>query len=191
MQEKIPEVTLIRLETVESTNTHAHELAVQGCDEWTVVTAEYQTGGRGRFGRKWVSPKGKDLLFSIMLRPEIEIKKAPLITLMVAESLVSILDNCLEGKTRLTIKKPNDIIANGKKLAGILVESANKGKDLDFVIIGIGINVNSTRAELIETATSFLMETGRKFDRENLLSEILYGLRENYINKWRRELGGG
>jgi len=165
---------LIHLESSASTNTYAFELAESGAGHGTVVWTDEQTSGRGQFDRTWVSEKGKDLLFSIILRPKISPKDAPQLTVKVAEILKQIFSNYFEvSDDVLTIKEPNDILLKNKKVCGILTESSSRGEKLDFVIIGIGVNINSSPSQHLPEATSFLEYAGKEFKLEPLLQLIV------------------
>lgn len=128
-----------RFKTVTSTNDTAARLAEEGAPEGTVVIAEYQTHGRGRGRRRWLSPRGKNLLFSILLRPPLRASEAPWLT-RIASRAVS---DSLKALYRLPaeVKKPNDIVVRGKKISGVLVESSSKNDEVEYAIVGIGVNV--------------------------------------------------
>jgi len=189
---------IIYLNETDSTNTRARELAVQGAPEGTLVIAGKQTKGRGRRGRIWFSPPGGGIYFSLILRPVISPSETPRITLMTAvvaaETLISLL------KLRLRIKWPNDILVNGKKLAGILTEISTDMDAVNYIIVGLGLNVNTRfedlPKEIKKTATSILIETGKQFPRVKLIQrylklyEIFYDMFKNndfepIMNRWR------
>ena len=162
--------TIHYFDEVSSTNTLAREYAEQGASEGLVLVAEYQTEGRGKPGRKWISPAGKNLLFSLLLRPSIAPSRSPIITQIACRSVAAILK---EHGIESTFKRPNDILVNGKKICGILVESSTAGERLDYVVIGIGLNVNAEQEELIPEATSMKIISGRLHNKEELLQKIL------------------
>lgn len=156
---------LLWRESVGSTNDEMRKLAEQGTTEGLVLVADEQTAGRGRRGAVWISPKSENLAFSILLKPiapKVLWHRLSLVTgLAVAEAL--------ENYVPLAeIKWPNDIKVGGKKIAGILVEA---GKD--FVIIGIGININSTNFPDELMATSLHELTGRMYSRAEVLQEVV------------------
>ncbi|HEB02620.1 MAG TPA: biotin--[acetyl-CoA-carboxylase] ligase [Nitrospirae bacterium] len=170
---------LIWLESTESTNDHAMALAKDGAPSGTLVAADAQTAGRGRLGREWVSPPGLNLYFSIILRPELSSRAIPLITLMCAVEAAGALRNVTGAEVKL--KWPNDLLLDGRKLGGILVESHMKGTSTEFAVAGIGINVNSREQDFITPevkaiATSLFMACGRKHPRAPLLKSVSEGV---------------
>lgn len=160
-------------DTLDSTNNKINELAKDGANHGTVVVADRQTAGKGRRGRSWESPAGTNLYFSVLLRPEISVDKAPMLTLIMAYSAAKVLKEQYELETG--IKWPNDLVISGKKVCGILTEMVLNGCEIGHVVVGTGINVNGTvfPEELKEKASSLYLEAGKKFDRENLLNEVL------------------
>jgi BirA family biotin operon repressor/biotin-[acetyl-CoA-carboxylase] ligase len=131
-------------EQLDSTNSTAKELAVAGAEEGTVVIAKTQTHGRGRCDRTWQSPKG-GVYLSLILRPTSPAEHTSLLSLLAALAVTTTLESY---QVRATIKWPNDVRVKGKKIAGILLESEVKGNTVDFVIIGIGINLNINPTQL-------------------------------------------
>ncbi len=168
-------------ETTDSTNTVAAMLAEKGEKEGTIVVADSQVRGRGRFGRSWVSPPGVNVYMSIVLRPEMEPKDATLITIMAAVACTLALRR-VTGLP-ITIKWPNDLMVSEKKLGGILTETRMDSKRIEYAVSGIGINVNMDLDVLPdvvkEVATSIKMETGRLFSRAEIIQKVL-----NEINDW-------
>lgn len=165
-----------------STNSHARQLAEQGARQGELVVADSQTDGRGRLGRHWVSPPNVNLYISFVLRPKLPPARAPQITLMAAVALAETLQSFLPAPP--SIKWPNDITVNGKKLAGILTE-VNCGTDsVEFVILGIGVNVNYPLdlmpEEIRQRATSVLVERQNKVSREDLLWRLIQDLDRCY-----------
>ena len=177
-----------------STMDLAMQLGMQGEPGGTLVLAESQTKGRGRLGRSWSSPKYKGIYLSLILRPKILPTACPILTLM---SAVSICEAVKEVTgLDVQIKWPNDIFIHNKKLAGILTEMNAEVDKVNFVVIGIGLNVNNDRKSLIAQATSLKEEQGSEVNRVVLLQEILRRIESNYllledrgsseiINKWR------
>ncbi len=152
-------------ETVSSTNDELHTLANQGTAEGLILIADEQTAGRGRRGAAWLSPKGENLAFSVLLRPTAS--KALWHRLSLAAGLA--VAEALEAYVPVAeIKWPNDVRVYGKKIAGILIEAGT-----DFVIIGIGINVNSTAFPEELAATSLREEIGEEMDRAELLHGVV------------------
>ncbi len=164
----------------DSTNLRAKALAEEGAPEGTLVIAESQTEGRGRRGRSWVSPPGEGLWFSFILRPAVVPAAAPAITLTAALAAAS----GIGDMTGLApgIKWPNDIVLGGRKLVGILTELAAVDGRVRYVVVGIGINVNIAEfpAEISRTATSLYLETGRRWDRPDLLAAVMKRMEEYY-----------
>ncbi len=155
-----------------STMDVAREAAASGYPEGAVALAEEQTAGRGRFQRQWVSPAGVNLYFSVLLYPDFH----ALQRLTMATSL-----GVARGITRacglpVAIKWPNDVRRGGKKLCGILLESALEGERVRYAIVGVGVNVNldpSPYPEIAATATSVMQECGRPVSREQVLASVL------------------
>lgn len=158
-----------------STNEDIRLLAINGADEGTVVTADEQTGGKGRRGRSWQTEPETALLFSLLLRPHMTTDEAPQLTLLMAMAVT-------KAVYRITgleafIKWPNDVVVHSRKICGILTEMQLKEREIDFVVIGTGVNVNQTRIpeELRKSATSLRLERAEeeKISREELLDAIL------------------
>lgn len=155
-----------------STSSMTSEHANRGAEEGLVIWTDHQTEGRGKPGQKWQSPKGKDLLFSILLRPPISPSKAPLLTQIACRSVATILKNNYGIET--SFKRPNDIMIADKKICGVLVESSSKTQDrIDSAIIGVGLNVNAEAAEIFSTGVSMKMLTGKDYSREEILNAVL------------------
>jgi BirA family biotin operon repressor/biotin-[acetyl-CoA-carboxylase] ligase len=148
--------------------------------EGAVAVTEEQTEGRGRLGRRWLSPPAVSLLFSVLLEPPVVTPRLPELSLVAGEACAGAIE-IVAGVTP-EIKLPNDILLSGRKVAGILAE-AREGR----VVLGIGINVNVAEADLPADvdlpATSLLVETGREVDRADLLVELLERLERAY-NDW-------
>lgn len=163
--------TILRFDSINSTNTEAINQAKRGADEGLCVVARRQTAGRGRHGRTWISEKDAGLYFSIVLRPVIENKFLPLITLMTAVAVTDTLKNIYELKP--DIKWANDVHINGKKVCGILAEMIETSKGM-VIIVGIGINLKSTNfpAEIAGIVTSIEAETNHNPDSEKLLNSL-------------------
>jgi BirA family biotin operon repressor/biotin-[acetyl-CoA-carboxylase] ligase len=164
---------LFVFESIDSTNACAKTLAETGTIEGTVVVADHQSAGRGRLGRSWKSEPGTNLLFSIVLRPSLKKESAGLLTFYSAVFIARALERVSEHS--IECKWPNDIMLNGRKCCGILLENSFLQDRFDFSVIGIGINVNQSSFpdDLAARATSLLKELERKFDRANLLQELL------------------
>ncbi len=169
--------------TVQSTNTVAHQLAASGAPEGTLVVAESQTKGRGRLGRMWHSPENCGIYFSLILRPKIHPTRAPGISLISAIAVAETIAGCNDFK--IGIKWPNDVLLSGRKVAGILTELSAELDRVNFIVVGIGINVNHKRAdfpaELKETATSIRIDGKTKIKRVDFLQKLLYNFEKEYI----------
>ncbi len=164
------------LEQCESTQRELPADAPEGA----VVAADEQTAGRGRMGRPWLAAPGTSLLFSVNLRPPVETQRLPALTIVAG---VAAADGVREATGLMPeIKLPNDLLVNGKKLAGILAEARE-----DRVVLGMGINVNVSRedlpAEVDRESTSLLVELGEPVDRARLLAAILLELERQY-DEW-------
>lgn len=167
---------------LDSTNTRARELAESGAAEGEIVIAESQTQGRGRLGRRWESPPLSNLYLSIVLRPGLPPKHAPQITLAAAVALVETVGSFLPRPP--VIKWPNDILIDGKKLAGILTEAACDTECVQYVILGIGLNLNYRAETMPETlrqrATSMADRAGENLSRETVLVRLIHDLDRCY-----------
>jgi BirA family biotin operon repressor/biotin-[acetyl-CoA-carboxylase] ligase len=162
-------------DTIGSTNARAKELAQEAAAHGTLVAAEEQVSGRGRLGRSWVSPPGMGIWMSLILRPSFLPHFAPRITVMAAMAAAEAIHKVTGLKAG--IKWPNDIIINAKKVCGILTEMQADPDVIEYVVVGIGMNVNTPKdgfpSELIDSATSLRIESGANVDRNHLLAELL------------------
>jgi BirA family biotin operon repressor/biotin-[acetyl-CoA-carboxylase] ligase len=158
----------------------ASRLAESGAASGTMILAEMQTDGRGRLGREWHSDNAAGIYFTLILRPEMEPAAAPILTLMAGVSLATVVDAITPGMVDL--RWPNDLLVNGRKCAGILVEMRAEPHCIDYVLLGIGINVNQTDfPDGLETAPSSLqLEAGRPVPRADLLISLLKQLDADY-----------
>jgi BirA family biotin operon repressor/biotin-[acetyl-CoA-carboxylase] ligase len=171
--------SILRFDSLASTNLEAMRQARAGAPEGLCVVAREQTSGRGRLDRSWQSPKDAGLYFSMILRPQLEMSSWPLITLMAA---LAVSDALLKAcDLRADIKWPNDICINGRKLCGILVETIETESDA-AAIVGIGINLTADGlpAELFAAATSVQQVSGCAPDRELVLQELVKAIAERY-----------
>ena len=170
--------TIHHFPTVDSTNSKAYRLALHGAAEGDVVIAESQTKGRGRLGRTWYSPPFLNLYLSVILRPKIPPRQASLITLMAAVATAEAIET-FSGLPPL-IKWPNDILLRGRKVAGLLHELHSEMDRVDFVILGIGVNLNMDgkmlSQEIREVATSLKKEMGKTVSRQAFLQSLLQKL---------------
>lgn len=179
-----------------STQNLARDLAEAGAPEGTVVLAGRQTAGRGRLGRSWVSPHG-GLYFTVVLRPTVQ--QLRVLTIIAALAVA----RGIEGQTGLacSLKWPNDVLLGERKVSGILIESRLTGEQVDYMLVGIGVNVNAdltSHSEIASMATSLMMELGREVSREALAAAILNEMEALYLaaqagqplhQEWRARLG--
>lgn len=175
--------TIVHKESTTSTQHIAHQLAREGASHGTVVIADEQTAGKGRLSRSWYSAKNKGIWTSIILRPNILPYQAPQLTLLTATVLADLLKNELELVPK--IKWPNDLILNHKKVSGILTEMQAEQDRIQYIIIGIGMNVNHEQEELpndIQSkATSLKMETGKAWNITHLLQKLFMTFETAYM----------
>ena len=173
-------------EVLESTNLTAKEEAVKGAENGTIILADMQTGGRGRRGRQWSSPAGKNLYFSLLLRPDFPADRASMLTLVMALAVAKGIEQLTSCPAE--IKWPNDIVLKGKKVCGILTEMGMKQNTIDYVIIGVGVNVNRQEfaPELVDKATDLETVCGQKVDRQVLLEQIVECF-EGYYNEFMKQ----
>ena len=180
---KIIGKNILVLDTVTSTMDEAFRLGMENCPEGTVVCAESQSKGRGRLGRVWSSPKAKGLYFSLVLRPSIPLNQLAQLTLMSAVALAEAIEETSELKP--LIKWPNDILLEDHKLAGILTELRAESDQVKFVVVGIGLNVNSTAHQLVSGASSLKIAAGQNFDRPKVFQAVLRSLEKWYLKLLR------
>ena len=166
-------------ETISSTMDAAFQLALEKAPEGTVVCAETQTKGRGRLGRTWISPKGKGICLSVILRPKLSPLEVAKLTLLAAVGVCEALQKITNLQP--SIKWPNDLLIDGKKCAGILTELSAETDRVKFVIVGIGVNVNTAKNSLPSTATSLKEETRQEHSRIKIFQEILRELEHWYL----------
>ena len=168
--------------TLDSTNSTAYQLALEGADEGEVVVAESQKKGRGRLGRDWFSPPYMNLNLSVILRPKVPPQQTPLITLMAAVAAAEAIYE-FSGLLPL-IKWPNDILVSERKVAGLLNEIHSEMDRIHFVILGIGVNLNMEVQmlpwEIQEKATSLRQEMGQEVSRKAFLQTLLKELERWY-----------
>lgn len=171
---------LVIYDSIDSTNSCAKILAASGTPEGSIVIAENQTEGRGRLGRRWISEPGTCLLFSLVIRPTLEINKVGLLPFFVAAAVAIAIEKATGMQCEC--KWPNDVLLNGKKCCGILLESTFQHNLLEYAVIGIGININqaSFDGDLEETATSLKLAAHKSFDRYEIFRSIVESLEHLY-----------
>lgn len=167
-------------DTLDSTNIRAKRLAEEGAPHGTLVVAEHQEAGRGRRGHAWTSPAGTGIFMTLILRPDILPSSASMLTLVAA---LAVYEGIRENTGLETvIKWPNDIVAEGKKLCGILTEMSAELEGIHYVVIGIGINANMTGfpEEVSEIATSVRIHTGKMIRRSLLIAAVMEAFEKYY-----------
>ena len=171
---------IVYFDATDSTNVQAKRLAEAHVPHGTLVVSDRQDGGKGRRGRSWASPSGVGIWMSLILRPEIAPSSASMLTLAAALAV----REGIQEETGLSplIKWPNDLVLNGKKICGILTEMSTELMEIQYVITGIGINVNQKEfpPEIRDTATSLSLEAGRSFRRSSLIAAILKAFEKDY-----------
>ncbi|SHJ94444.1 biotin--[acetyl-CoA-carboxylase] ligase [Hespellia stercorisuis] len=167
-------------EETDSTNTQAKKLGDAGAPHGTLAVADKQCAGKGRRGRGWDSPSGSGIFMSILLRPDMEPSKAPMLTLVMAVSVAQAV--CETEGVDTLIKWPNDIVVNGKKVCGILTEMSTEVDFINHVVIGVGINVNTGAfpEEIAQKATSLRLEMGHPVKRSPLIASVMHFFEVNY-----------
>ena len=195
---KLPLEEVRYFDALGSTNNEALAWAADGAQDLSLVIADEQTAGRGRLDRKWFTPKGTALAFSLILRPRREEK--PYVTRMVGLAALAIADSLRSRGLVSQIKWPNDVLLNGRKVAGILVESVWSGEEVDCLVIGIGLNVLKGAVpseELLQVpATSLEEALGPNVERADILHDILAGVialrphigTDSFIASWEKAL---
>jgi BirA family biotin operon repressor/biotin-[acetyl-CoA-carboxylase] ligase len=168
-------------ESIGSTNALAFQLALADAAEGTCVVAETQKAGKGRLQRKWFSPYGKNLYLSVILRPHLHPSFVYPITFL---SSLAVYDTLLQLGLKPTLKWPNDVLVNGKKICGTLLELSTEADLVRFVIVGIGLNVNMRKGEMPDEirskATSLLLETKIAYERARVCGMLLNNLETYY-----------
>ena len=172
-------------EEIGSTNDEAFRLGSAGAPEGTALIANSQHAGKGRMQRVWHSPAGSNIYTSIILRPKITPARAPQISILAGVAVAEVLESYCPDKIKL--KWPNDVLIDGKKVCGILSQIKTATSEVDFIVLGIGINVNMSYSqfpkEICNLATSLAIETGGEISRQ----ELIISLYEN-LAKWYKRL---
>lgn len=175
---------IIHFDSIDSTNNIAKDYALNEWEEGLLITAEEQTSGRGRRGRPWASPKGTGIWMSLLLRPNILPSEAPKFTLLAAVAVAKSIYQ--ETGLLAQIKWPNDIILDKKKVCGILTEMNAELDNINYIIIGIGLNTNQKKedfpTDIRQQAISLAEVKGERVSRQNLVRRILENLEMYYLN---------
>ncbi|MBI4425774.1 MAG: biotin--[acetyl-CoA-carboxylase] ligase [Elusimicrobia bacterium] len=190
--EEIPGISqVLRLASVDSTQKVGRKLAQEGAPEWTLVWAESQTAGRGRLGRRWSSGPG-GLYISLILRPKMAPKRLAELSLITADTLARVVNDVTGLKT--AVKPPNDVLAQApipggavssqteafRKVCGILLEATGGANSVEWVVLGVGLNVNNHIPKTLPGAASLSSLTGREFDLEELLRTTIQAFQRRY-----------
>jgi len=175
-------------EEIDSTNEYAMRLANEGAPEGTLILTDFQTAGKGRLDREWFSTKGKNLLVSLLLRPELEVEAVQKITLATATILIESIKGFLKNRKikikDLEVKWPNDVLLKGKKLCGVLAESKLQNKQIEALVLGIGLNLNMSQKEMSgeikKSAISLIDEIKKPIIIEDFLAYFLKRFEKDY-----------
>lgn len=172
-------------EKLESTNTYLKKMSSDEVEHGMICLTDNQTHGRGQYERKWETNPAQNLTFSLAFKPS-SAERFHVLTLAFALALVNYLNDFLESPS--CIKWPNDVLIEGRKVAGILTETVFSGNKLDRLVIGMGLNVNQKKfsGALKDKATSIYLESGESINREAFLSDLLGRIEYNY-NLWHRQ----
>ncbi|MDI1316109.1 biotin--[acetyl-CoA-carboxylase] ligase [Flavobacterium sp.] len=163
---------LIKLDAIDSTNDYLKQLSKESdLENYTVVMANEQTKGKGQMGSKWISEKGKNLTMSVLVTDfPINTKNIFDLNIATALSVIRVLKN--SNVSNVSIKWPNDIMADSKKVAGILIENSFKSTGSFIAVVGIGLNLNQTNFDLLPQATSLKKVTGKIYDLEEIANQL-------------------
>ena len=158
---------------IDSTNQYAKRIAEEGAPDGTLIIADEQTAGKGRSGRTWVTPPAEAIAFTLLLRPKLSPDRISMVTLVMGLAVTNAV-NSLYGVSA-GIKWPNDVVIKGRKLCGILTEMSAEVRQVNYIVIGVGINANLTSfpEEIREIATSLKLELGRDINRAELIARVM------------------
>ncbi len=165
-------MNIIHISETASTNSDMKRLASEGAKEGTVLIADSQTAGRGRLGRQFFSPRGTGCYMSILLRPSFSAEKVKLITPMAAVAVCEAIEAVTEKKAE--IKWVNDIFIDGKKVAGILTEGSFAGGEIDFVVVGVGMNLSEPQGGFPQEIENIAGAIGAEEKRDEIIQEFLW-----------------
>ena len=166
-----------KFKTISSTHTYLKENTSKYIEN-TAILSEEQTGGIGTKGRNWHTGSNKNIAMSILFRPQKNVENLEGLTMEIAKRIQKIMEQ--KYNIKLTIKEPNDLMLNGKKICGILTESNTIGNKINYVIISIGFNVNEAKFpnELENIATSLYKETGKEFNKQKIIEDFIKTLED-------------
>lgn len=173
-------VTIRYFSVIDSTNQYAKRIGEEGAPDGTLVIADEQTAGKGRSGRHWVTPPGKAIAFTLLLRPDIPPSRISMVTLVMGLAVCRAVRS-LYGLP-VGIKWPNDVVIDGKKICGILTEMSAEMDGVHYIVIGVGINANLTSfpEEIRDVATSIALQLHHEVSRAGLIAEVMARFEEFY-----------
>ena len=158
---------------IDSTNQYAKRIAEEGAPDGTLIIADEQTAGKGRSGRTWVTPPAEAIAFTLLLRPKLSPDRISMVTLVMGLAVTNAVNSLYDVSAG--IKWPNDVVIKGRKLCGILTEMSAEVRQVNYIVIGVGINANLTSfpEEIREIATSLKLELGRDINRAELIARVM------------------
>jgi BirA family biotin operon repressor/biotin-[acetyl-CoA-carboxylase] ligase len=179
---------IIKLSTVDSTNNYANMLLRQSViNEGDVVITDHQTAGKGQRGNSWETIPNCNLTFSVLLSPRfLNVQNQFYLTKSIALAIAIVLEAYLDGFVE--VKWPNDIYVNGKKIAGILIETSISGAKINSAIVGVGLNVNQAEFDKSIHATSLIIESKARYDLKKVLNDLLFSIETNYLKLRKNHL---
>lgn len=176
LQDGLAVKKVVYYDETDSTNTRAKLAAEAGEESGTLFVTECQTGGKGRRGRSWISPAGSGIWMSLLLRPDIKPYDASMLTIVVAmataRAIAEVVKNDTDSDAECMIKWPNDIVLGDRKICGILTEMSAELEQINYVVVGIGINVNTTDFDdsIKDTASSIYVQTNDHVKRSDIIA---------------------
>ena len=177
-------------ESMDSTNNFAMHLAKEGAPEGTIVFTDFQTSGKGRLNRRWHSNPGQNLLMSILLRPELEVEMVQKIALATATILIDAIKDFFKNRnikiSGLEVKWPNDVLLNDKKVGGILAESKLKNKTVEVLVIGVGLNVNSSRDDLPKDIRDLAITIKDVIKKDTVIEDLVTFFLKRFEKKYTK-----
>lgn len=185
----ILEAPIIELDTIDSTNNYAMRLIdADTAQAGMTITAAKQTGGKGQRGNTWLDEYGRNILMSIIVRPEFTLAEQFLFNIATTSAIVRVLQNICEN-IRVQVKWPNDIIINDKKAGGVLIENVLRGNSWNYSVVGVGLNINQDEGfESLPYATSLMLETGENYDVKKLIINIRQAILEALYQNTNKQI---